>query len=74
KLLPLQGEDLRAYLNNLPAEQIDRFEIITNPGARYEAEGNAGIIDIRLKKDRSLGMNGSVSEYECRRFGAVCAR
>ncbi|MEO0789131.1 MAG: TonB-dependent receptor [Bacteroidota bacterium] len=61
KLLPLQGEDLRAYLNNLPAEQIDRFEIITNPGARYEAEGNAGIIDIRLKKDRSLGMNGSIS-------------
>lgn len=61
KLLPLQGEDLRAYLNNLPAEQIDRFDIITNPGAKYEAEGNAGIIDIRLKKDRSLGANGSVA-------------
>ncbi|MEM6395293.1 MAG: TonB-dependent receptor [Bacteroidota bacterium] len=61
KRLPLTGEDLRAYLRNLPAEQIDKFDIITNPGARYEAEGNAGIIDIRLKKDRSLGTNGSIS-------------
>ena len=61
KRLPLVGDDLANYLRNLPAEQIDRFDIITNPGARYEAEGNAGIIDIRLKKDKSLGANGSVS-------------
>ncbi|MEL7222185.1 MAG: TonB-dependent receptor, partial [Bacteroidota bacterium] len=61
KRLPLQGDDLVNYLQNLPAEQIDRFEIITNPGAKYEAEGNAGIIDIRLKKDKNLGGNGSVS-------------
>ena len=61
KRLPLTGEDLSNYLQNLPADQIDRIEIITNPGARYEAEGNAGIIDIRLKKDKSLGANGSVN-------------
>lgn len=61
KRLPLTGQDLSNYLQNLPAEQIDRIEIITNPGARYEAEGNAGIIDIRLKKDKNLGMNGSVN-------------
>ena len=61
KRLPLTGEDLTAYLQNLPAEQIDRIEIITNPGAKYEAEGNAGIIDIRLKKDKNLGANGSVN-------------
>lgn len=61
KRLPLAGDDLTAYLENLTAEQIDRIDIITNPGARYEAEGNAGIIDIRLKKDKSLGYNGSVS-------------
>jgi outer membrane receptor protein involved in Fe transport len=60
KQLPLTGDDLTVYLQNLPAEQIDRFEIITNPGARYEAQGNAGIIDIRLKKDKNLGANGSV--------------
>ena len=61
KRLPLTGEDLSNYLQNLPAEQIDKIDIITNPGARYEAEGNAGIIDIRLKKDKSLGANGSVN-------------
>ncbi len=61
KRLPLSGDDLTVYLENLPAEQIDRIDIITNPGARYEAEGNAGIIDIRLKKDKSLGYNGSIS-------------
>lgn len=50
KRLPLSGQDLSNYLQNLPAEQIDRIEIITNPGAKYEAQGNAGIIDIRLKR------------------------
>ena len=61
KRLPLTGQDLTNYLQNLSAEQIDRIDIITNPGARYEAEGNAGIIDIRLKRDKSMGANGSVS-------------
>jgi hypothetical protein len=61
KRLPLTGEELSSYLQNLPAEQIDRFEIITNPGAKYEAEGNAGIIDIRLKKDKNQGANGSLN-------------
>jgi len=61
KRLPLTGQDLSNYLQNLPADQIDRIDIITSPGARYEAEGNAGIIDIRLKKDKNLGANGNVS-------------
>ncbi len=61
KVLPLSGNDLSAYLQNLPAEQIDRIDIITNPGAKYEAQGNAGIIDIRLKRDESHGTNGSLS-------------
>jgi len=61
KQLPLSGDDLSNYLKNLPANQIDRFEIITTPGAKYDAEGNAGIIDIRLKKDKNMGANGSVS-------------
>ncbi|MBB4078664.1 hypothetical protein GGR28_001277 [Lewinella aquimaris] len=59
--LPLSGDALSNYLRNLNAEQIDRIDIITNPGARYEAEGNAGIIDIRLKKAEDEGANGSVS-------------
>jgi len=61
KRLPLTGENLTNYLQNLSADQIDRIEIITNPGARYEAEGNAGIIDIRLKKDKNMGANGTVN-------------
>ncbi len=61
KRLPLAGEDLANFLKNLPAEQIDRIEIITSPGAKYDAEGNAGIVDIRLKKDKSIGANGSLS-------------
>ena len=61
KRLPLQGEDLSNYLQNIPAEQIDRFDIITSPGAKYEAEGNAGIIDIRLKKSKNEGANATLS-------------
>jgi hypothetical protein len=59
--LPLSGQDLSNYLRNLTAEQIDRIDIITNPGAKYEAEGNAGIIDIRLKKAEDEGANATVS-------------
>jgi iron complex outermembrane recepter protein len=61
KRLPLSGQELSSYLQNLQAAQIDRIDIITNPGAKYEAEGNAGIIDIKLKRDKNLGANGSVN-------------
>lgn len=59
--LPLSGAELSNYLQNLTAAQIDRVEIISNPGAKYEAQGNAGIIDIILKKDKNLGANASMS-------------
>ena len=47
-------------LQNMPANMIDKIEVITNPSARYEAEGVSGIINIVLKKDRRKGINGSV--------------
>lgn len=61
KRLPLNGAQLSGYLKSLPSDQIDRIDIITNPGAKYEAEGNAGIIDIRMKRDKSHGTNGTIS-------------
>ncbi|MCB0501995.1 MAG: TonB-dependent receptor [Bacteroidetes bacterium] len=60
KRIPLSGDDLSNYLKNITSDQIDRIDIITSPSAKYEAEGNAGIIDIILKKDVNLGANGSV--------------
>ena len=58
---PLSGQDLSNYLKTLQSTQIEAIEIITNPSAKYEAAGNAGIINIRLKKNKSLGTNGSVN-------------
>ncbi|MEP6466502.1 MAG: TonB-dependent receptor [Parafilimonas sp.] len=58
---PLSGSDLSTYLKTLQSSQIEAIEIITNPSAKYEAEGNAGIINIRLKKNKSFGTNGSIN-------------
>ncbi|MFC4636359.1 TonB-dependent receptor domain-containing protein [Dokdonia ponticola] len=57
----LQGDDLTAYLQSLQADTIDSIEIITQPSARFDAAGNAGIINIRLKREKGLGTRGSVS-------------
>lgn len=58
---PLGGADLAAYLKSLQSSQIESIEIITNPSAKYEAAGNAGIINIKLKKDKTIGTNGNVN-------------
>ncbi|MBN8699605.1 MAG: TonB-dependent receptor [Chitinophagales bacterium] len=58
---PLGGKDLADYLKSIPSAQIEAIEIISNPSARYDAAGNAGIINIRLKKNKSLGTNGSIN-------------
>lgn len=56
---PMNGADLVNYLRGLPSNSIDRIEIITNPSSKYDAAGNSGIIDIRLKKDQRMGTNGT---------------
>jgi len=57
----LSGADLSAYLNTLSSSQIATIEIITNPSAKYDAAGNAGIINIKLKKNSLFGTNYSIS-------------
>lgn len=61
KQTQLNGADLQAYLSGLSASQVDVIELIDNPGAKYDAAGNAGIINIKTKKLRQKGFNGSVS-------------
>lgn len=59
KPTPLGGTDLMNYLKSIPASLVEKIEIITNPSARYDAAGNAGIINIKFKKDQRQGYNGS---------------
>lgn len=56
---PMTGADLANYLRGLPSATIERIDIITNPSAKYDAAGNSGIIDIRMKKDQRMGVNGT---------------
>lgn len=61
KPTPMTGADLANYLRGLPAAAIERIDLITNPSAKYDASGKAGIIDIRMKKDQRLGANGTLT-------------
>ncbi|MBO9611411.1 MAG: TonB-dependent receptor [Dyadobacter sp.] len=61
KIIYLSGTDLTNYLKTLRSESVEKIEIITNPPAKYEAQGNAGLINIVLKKNESLGWRGSIS-------------
>ncbi|GAA4275386.1 outer membrane beta-barrel family protein [Aquimarina mytili] len=57
----LQGDDLTTFLQSLQADEIESIEIITQPSSKYDAAGNAGIINIRLKREKGLGTVGSFS-------------
>ncbi|MBC7904965.1 MAG: TonB-dependent receptor [Gemmatimonadaceae bacterium] len=57
----LNGADLAAMLRNMNSGQMDQVEIMTNPPARYDAAGNAGIINIKTKKNTASGYNGSIN-------------
>jgi iron complex outermembrane recepter protein len=57
----LSGTDLANLLKNMHASSLDQIEIMTNPPARFDAAGNAGVINIKTKKNKMAGYNGTVN-------------
>jgi len=61
KIQPLSGQDLANMLKSMPSNAVETIELISNPSAKYDAAGTAGIINIKLKRDKRMGLNGSVN-------------
>lgn len=57
----MAGSDINSLLDALPANSIAKVEVITNPSSKYDAEGQSGIINIVLKKDARIGLNGNAT-------------
>ncbi|WP_316736029.1 outer membrane beta-barrel family protein [Pedobacter aquatilis] len=57
----LSGPDLENYLRSLPSSTLEQIEIMTNPPAKYDAAGNAGVINIKTKKNKVAGFNGGIN-------------
>ena len=57
---PSNAVSIANALQSIPADAVDKVEVISNPSARYDAEGGAGILNIVLKKGKSNGLNGSI--------------
>jgi iron complex outermembrane receptor protein len=57
----LSGADLANMLRSMSASQLEQIEIMTNPPAKYDAAGNSGVINIKTKKNKQFGYNGSIT-------------
>ena len=55
----MDTKDLKTYLKSINSSDVEAIEMISNPSAKYDASGNAGIVNIRLKKNKKFGTNGS---------------
>ncbi len=66
----LSGDDLANYLRAINSAAIDQIELMPNPPAKYDAAGNGGVINIRTKKNKTKGFNGSLNlSYSQGRYG-----
>lgn len=61
RIVNISGSELVTYLKSLRSENIEKIEVITTPPAKYEAQGNSGLINIVLKKNQNLGWSGSLT-------------
>ncbi len=61
RMTQLNTKDLAEYLKSINSNDVEAIEMISNPSAKYDASGNAGIINIRLKKNKKFGTNGTVT-------------
>ncbi|HLU26689.1 MAG TPA: TonB-dependent receptor [Longimicrobiales bacterium] len=59
--MPLRGEQLANFLQQLPGDRIERIEVMPNPSARHDPEGTGGIVNIVLKENTDFGLSGSFS-------------
>lgn len=57
----MSASDLANLLRNMQSSQLEKIEIMTNPPAKYDAAGNAGVINLRTKKNQNMGLNGSAT-------------
>jgi hypothetical protein len=58
---PMRGEQLGAFLAQLPANMVDRVEVIPNPSAKFDPEGMAGIVNVVLRQNTDLGTSGGIT-------------
>ncbi len=61
KLMQLDSKEVAEYLKGINSNDVEAIEMISNPGAKYDASGNAGVINFRLKKNKKYGTNGNVN-------------
>ncbi|MCD6011621.1 MAG: TonB-dependent receptor [Flavipsychrobacter sp.] len=61
KIQPISAQELGNLLKSMPSNSVENIEIISNPSSKYDAAGTAGIINIKMKKDKKMGFNGSVN-------------